>query len=244
MGRCLRLGWGLANRQSLLGGALAIALMLECSQDQSSGSAAMTIALPPKFSLETFIQDCPTEGRYEFINGEIVRILATRQHDNVADFIAKKLDREIDRLALSYRVSGRISIITTLSEGQEQSRNPDVSVVAKATWNANLLSYRPLREPLQLAIEIVSSNWEDDYVDKFDEYQRAGIAEFWIVDYLALASRTYLGNPKRPAFFVYSLIEGQYQTQKFGSGEAIVSPTFPELRLTLDQILDAAEGLD
>jgi Uma2 family endonuclease len=101
----------------------------------------MTIALAPQLSFEEFIQTCPTEGRYEFVEGEIVRILATRQHDNVADFVAKRLDREIDRLGLDYRVSGRISLVTTTATGVKQGRNTDATVVTKAIWNANLLSY-------------------------------------------------------------------------------------------------------
>lgn len=36
-----------------------------------------------------FTEQLPDEeGRYELVNGEIMRILATRQHDNIAEFIA------------------------------------------------------------------------------------------------------------------------------------------------------------
>jgi Uma2 family endonuclease len=202
----------------------------------------MTIALSPQLTFAEFLQACPTEGRYEFVEGAIVRILATRQHDNVADFLAKVIDREIDRDGLDYRVSGRISLVTLTAQDKEQSRNPDVSVVTKAIWNANLLSYRPLREPLQLAVEVVSSNWEDDYVDKLAEYERAGVVEYWIVDYLALGSRSLLGMPKVPTFFVYILVDGKYEVRQFRDGESIVSPTFPGLQLTLNQVLDAADG--
>lgn len=38
-------------------------------------------------TFEEFLESRPEDGRYELINGEIVRILATRQHENVADFI-------------------------------------------------------------------------------------------------------------------------------------------------------------
>jgi Uma2 family endonuclease len=153
----------------------------------------MTIALAPQLSFEDFIQTCPTEGRYEFVEGEIVRILATRQHDNVAYFVAKRLDREIDRLGLDYRVSGRISLVTTSGSGAKQSRNPDVSVVTKVIWNANLLSYRPLQEPLQIAVEVVSSNWEDDYIDKLEESQRAGFAEFWTIGLFGIGEPIVFG---------------------------------------------------
>jgi Uma2 family endonuclease len=97
---------------------------------------------------------------------------------------------------------------------------------------------------LKIAVEVVSSNWEDDYIDKLEEYQRAGVTEFWIIDYLALGGRSYLGNPKRPTFFVHTLREGQYDVQSFRQDEAIVSQPFPELTLTLNQILMTAEGLD
>jgi Uma2 family endonuclease len=95
-----------------------------------------------------------------------------------------------------------------------------------------------LREPIQLAVEVASNNWDDDYIDKFDEYQRLGISEYWIVDYWAIASREYLGNPKIPTVFVNLLDEnGTYQTSKFTGEEKIISRTFPELDLTAAQIV-------
>ncbi|MGI2904127.1 hypothetical protein [Tolypothrix sp. VBCCA 56010] len=43
----------------------------------------------------------------------------------------------------------------------------------------------------------------------------------WIVDYLAIASRNYLGNPKVPSVFVYQLINGEYQVQQIRSPIAL-----------------------
>ncbi|HAG83121.1 MAG TPA: hypothetical protein DCL61_18645, partial [Cyanobacteria bacterium UBA12227] len=84
------------------------------------------------------------------------------------------------------------------------------------------------------------TNWEDDYIDKLDEYQRLGISEYWIVDYLALGSRNYLGNPKVPTVLVYLLDdEGIYQLTAYRGGDRIISRTFPELMLTVDQVLAA-----
>jgi Uma2 family endonuclease len=193
-----------------------------------------------KLSFAQFLEQLPDEGRYELVNGEIMRILPTRMHENVADFLSRQFDQEVERLSLNYRVSGRIMVRTLTTEGNEQGRHPDVSVVDKTLWDSNLSSYSALLEPLQLAVEVVSTNWEDDYVDKLDEYQRLGIAEYWIVDYLAIASRSYLGNPKEPTVFVYLLDENKvYQSNAYRGTDKIVSRTFPELNLTVEQIWQA-----
>lgn len=184
--------------------------------------------------------DFTEEGRYELVNGEIIPIQATREHDNVADFLTRKFDIEVENRNLNYRVSGRITIRTLTANGKEQGRVPDVSVVDKDLWDANLSAYTAFVEPLQLAVEIVSTNWEDDYIDKLDEYQRLGIFEYWIVDYLAIGSRNYLGNPKEPTIFVYILNEeGIYHPNAYKGIDKIISPTFPELNLTVDQIFAA-----
>lgn len=191
-------------------------------------------------TFEEFLELRPENGRFELVDKEIVRILATRQHDNVAEFISDNLKDEVKRLKLQLRVLGRIVVRTLTQDGREQGRHPDVSVVDRKIWDSNLLAYSALHEPLQLAVEVVSTNWEDDYVDKLDEYQRLGIQEYWIVDYLAIASRAYLGNPKVPTVFVYQLVNGKYQIQLFTGSARIVSPTFGELELTVEQILELA----
>jgi Uma2 family endonuclease len=191
-----------------------------------------------KLTFDQFIQQLPDEeGRYELVNGEIMKILATRKHDNVAEFLADSLKAEVRRLNLNYRVSGRIMIRTLTADGKEQGRFPDVSVVDKTLWDSNPSAYSAFVEPLQLAIEIVSTNWEDDYIDKLEEYQRLGIPEYWIVDYLAIGSRNYLGNPKIPKIFVHLLDEqGVYQSTAFQCTDKILSPTFPELNLTVEEV--------
>ena len=43
-----------------------------------------------------------------------------------------------------------------------------------------------------LVIEVVSTNWRDDYGKKSVDYESLGIAEYWIVDYLGLGGRRYI----------------------------------------------------
>ena len=192
-----------------------------------------------KLTYEEFLEVCPKDGKYELIDGELVAVANTRQHENIVAFIYKKFDREIDLLSLDFVVRQNVSIKTNKINGLSQGRVPDISVIDRDTWYSNPSDYSSLIEPIQLAIEVTSSNWTDDYIEKFDEYQRLGIPEYWIVDYKAIASREFLGNPKIPTIFVNLLdANGKYQTSKF-TGEAIVkSKTFPELGLTAAQILN------
>lgn len=191
-----------------------------------------------KLTFADFLEKYPDgSGIYELVNGEIVKVEATRAHKNVARFLVKSFDRESDRLGLDYIVDKDIVLRTVTASGQEQGRNPDVGVVKASVWNSNVRGYGALTEPIQLAVEVTSTNWEDDYVDKLDEYQRLGICEYWIVDYLAIASRAYLGNPKNPTVIVYYLENGSYLVQSFTGNERIISKTFPELEITVEQLV-------
>jgi Uma2 family endonuclease len=202
----------------------------------------MTIATTkPKqlLTFEQFIKQLPGEGRYELVNGEIVRLLPIRLHETLAEFLSDTFKDEVKKLKLNYWVSGRVVLRTLTPNGKEQGRHPDVTVVDKTVWDSNPFAHSALIEPPQLVVEVVSTNWEDDYIDKLDEYQRLGIPEYWIVDYLALGSRNYLGNPKEATVFVYLLDEnGVYQMVAYRGNERIVSRTFPELALTAEQVLD------
>ena len=195
--------------------------------------------LKPKLTFEQFLRIYPTDGRYELVDGEIVEVANTRHHEDIVAFIYKKFDREIDRLDLNFVVRQNVNIKTTRNNGMLQGRVPDISVIDRDIWRSNLSDYSALLEPLQLAVEVTSTNWEDDYIDKFEEYERMGILEYWIVDYLAIASRNFLGNPKLETVFVNLLDEnGKYQTTKFTGDDKIISRTFPELDLTAAQILN------
>jgi Uma2 family endonuclease len=92
---------------------------------------------------------------------------------------------------------------------------------------------------IPLVIEVVSTNWRDDYYLKFADYEEMGILEYWIVDYSALGGRSFVGNPKQPTILVGNLVDGEYQISKFRDGDRLVSQTFPELNLTPKQIFQA-----
>lgn len=199
----------------------------------------MIATVTQKLTFDQFLVECPEAGLYELVNGEIVEMNSTRNHDDVADFTSDSFKDEIKRLSLNYVVKNTAVVRTVTKAGIEQGPRPDVSVIERDLWRSNRSAYSALREPIQLAVEVTSTNWEDDYIDKLDEYRRLGIREYWIVDYLAIGSREFLGNPKVPTIFVHLLdAEGNYQTTAFKGSERIVSPTFPELTLTAEEVMN------
>jgi Uma2 family endonuclease len=64
------------------------------------------------------------------------------------------------------------------------------------------------------------------------------IPEYWIVDYAALGARKFIGHPEQPTISIYYLVEGEYQVTQFRNSERIISPTFPDLNLTANQIFN------
>ncbi|MBE9120485.1 Uma2 family endonuclease [Tychonema sp. LEGE 07199] len=199
----------------------------------------MIATVTQKLTFDQFLVECPEDGLYELVNGEIVEIISTINHIDVADCIFDSFHAQIKNLSLNYVVNNKTAIRTVTKAGVEQARRPDVSVIDRDLWRSNRSAYAALREPIQLAVEVTSTNWDDDYIDKLDEYQRLGIPEYWIVDYLAIGSREFLGNPKVPTIFVHLLdAEGNYQRSAFKGNERIVSRTFPELTLTAEEVMN------
>ena len=84
-----------------------------------------------------------------------------------------------------------------------------------------------------LVIEVASQTKTDarsrkrDYDQKPKEYADRGIPEMWIVD------------PDRDWVMVGTLMNQAYQFQTFQNETFIISPTFPELNLTGEQVLIA-----
>lgn len=212
--------------------------MIAIAETQNKQKA---LVVKPKLTFDQFLEFCPENGHYELIDGEIIEIgemAFTRNHDDVGEFIDRCFYREVERLSLNYVIKRAIPIRTIDQEGNERGRIPDLSVIDTTIWRSNHSAYKGLREKIQLAVEVVSNNWEDDYIDKFEEYQRIGIPEYWLVDYLANGSREFLGNPKIPTIFVNLLDEnGKYQTSKFVGEDKIISRTFPDLELTAAETL-------
>ncbi len=82
----------------------------------------------------------------------------------------------------------------------------------------------------------MGSFWRDDYLTKLGDYEALGIQEYWIVDYLGIGGRRYIGSPKQPTLTVCTLVEGEYELKQYRTGDRIVSSAFPSLQLTVSEV--------
>lgn len=199
----------------------------------------MVQAIPQLMTLEEFLDWYPDGyGRYELWNGVVIEMQPTGTHEQVGGNLAGELFLEIRRLQLPYLIP-RQALVKPV-DTDKSGYNPDVIVLdLQALEDEPLWKKRSTitkGESVRVVIEVVSTNWRDDYGHKFIDYEALGIPEYWVVDYLGLGGRRYIGVPKRPTFSIYQLIDGEYQIQQFRGGEHIVSPAFPELNLTADQV--------
>ncbi len=202
----------------------------------------MTQAVPKLLTFEEFTAWRPEGGRYELHDGVVVEMSQpVGGHEEVTAFLARKVTVEFDRLNRAYIIPK-----TALIKPPESASGyaPDVlllnrdNLVNEPRWKKESTVTDGISIPF--VIEVVSTNWRDDYYKKFADYELIGISEYWIVDYAALGGREFIGNPKQPAIFVCELVDGEYVKKIFRGDDLIISPTFPEINLTAQQIFDSA----
>lgn len=175
----------------------------------------------------------------ELVDGALIDMPPpTWMHMLIAKFLVQVLDQAIQSI-------GRDDDWTTLAvpgqrTGDLTSRLPDVAIVPFSTIE-DVLASAVLTRPAPLVVEIVSQNWQDDYLIKLAEYETLGVPEYWIVDYQGLGGTRYIGRPKQPTISVYSLVEGEYQVTLFRAGDQIESATFPDLALSADAVFAAGQ---
>ena len=169
------------------------------------------------------VSDLP-EGRYEYWDGELVEVMAESSfNDALANYLYLLMVQAGIYHKLIRPHSCEVEVI-----GSPKTRFPDLTVlddVHLVLMDKNTRVTRDMPPP-RLVVEVVSPgaeskpNYTRDYRDKRNQYAAIAIPEYWIID------------PDRAWFMVGTLIGNRYQFATFRDDDAIVSPTFPELKLT------------
>jgi len=108
--------------------------------------------------------------------------------------------------------------------GRYDVRRPDILFFSKS--RLHLVGPKAMEGPPDLCIEILSpSSATIDKVDKFEQYQAAGVQCYWIID------------PEHRTANAWQLSDGKYSPVGTGRDNDVVHfPPFPDLALPLSQI--------
>ncbi|WP_427162636.1 Uma2 family endonuclease [Aliinostoc sp. HNIBRCY26] len=192
-------------------------------------------------SFEEFLTLYGSDRRYELIDGEVFDLEPTGLHEEVGAFITAKICVQIDSAGLPWFVLQR-GLLRPSNIGVTAFR-PDVAVVDRNELTKEPLwseqSILTLGSSIKLVVEVVSSNWQNDYARKVEDYAVLGIPEYWIADYAGSGGTRHIGKPKQPTLSICTLMNGEYEIQQFRGTQNIVSFTFPGLKLTAEQVLRA-----
>jgi Uma2 family endonuclease len=206
----------------------------------------MTVALDrpiqqKSLTFDAFLVQYGGDKRYELIDGEVFDLEPTGPHEEVAGFITQKICFQIELVQMPWTVFQRP--LFKPPHIDMTAFRPDVAVIDRTElvheplWPEESILTRG--SSIKFVAEVVSSNWQNDYSRKMEDYAALGIPEYWIADYKGLGGVKHIGQPKQPTLSICLLGDGEYKVQVLRGEEAIVSPTFPGLNLTAEQVLRA-----
>jgi Uma2 family endonuclease len=200
----------------------------------------MTYTPAKLFTFEEFLTQYGDNPRYELIDGELRDMEPTGPHEVVAGSVAGRIYAEILRTHLNWLIPKNCLIQPPAAAAT--ALRPDVIVLDSAQlrkeprWQQEPVICNG--ESIKLVVEVVSTNWQDDYARKVEEYALLRIPEYWIVDFRGLGGWQFIGKPKQPAFTLCQLVNDTYQQQQYRLGDEIASPLLPDLQLKLDDLLN------
>jgi Uma2 family endonuclease len=194
-----------------------------------------TNATSRRMTLEEYLTyDDGTDARYELVDGVLVEMGAENPlNPAIAVFLLItffQMGIPYSQLAIGHQLGVKSSKVT--------ARQPDLIVHSAASQAAIFHDGKLLQAddpaPL-LVVEVASStntdkqSYDRDYKEKRSEYAARRIPEYWIID------------PDQSVVLVLTLAGKQYREVSFTGNQAIVSPAFPHLNLTAEQILNAGQ---
>ena len=173
---------------------------------------------PARMTYEEFLDWAPENRIAEWVNGEaIVMPPPSLRHQNVIRFLSGLLSWFVE-----VRDLGTVFFAPVQMRLKSSGREPDILFVAKGHHNRFRELY--IDGPADLVVEVMSPDGRSrDRIEKFREYQQAGIPEYWLVD------------PARKEAEFYVLGEdGTYQLLPVGSDGVVRSKVLEGLWLRVE----------
>ena len=159
-------------------------------------------------SYDEFLDWADEDTYAEWVNGKVIMTSpASLRHQMIAQFLARVLSGyvEVGKLGIVVRAPFQMKL-------EQSGREPDVFFLAEAHRDRLCPTY--LEGPADLVIEILSpENIGRDRGDKFYEYERAGIPEYWLIDPETQRAEFYQLDAQRRYQLVPPGTDGVYHSQ-------------------------------
>jgi Uma2 family endonuclease len=150
--------------------------------------------------------------------------MPTKEHQRIVQYVYRMLFAFVEAQSL-----GEVFIAPLPVRLWEQKfREPDVVFVAQGRAD-----YQGYPEGADLLVEVVSDDAASrrrDLVTKRDEYSKAGVLEYWMID------------PSERKVTVGTLQDQIYELHEFGDGGMVTSIRLPGFELSVTSILNAANS--
>ena len=179
--------------------------------------------------------DDGTGSRYEWVDGVLIE-MPTESESNAWLSFALQLyfiNAGLIKPRLTHRYSCELEV-PVLKPKQARNRFPDLVILRPEhiELTQKRLTIRLDMPPPVLVVEVVSLgkvNRECNYEEKRGQYEARGIPECWLI------------APEQQVVMLMTLENGLYREISFRDSDRIVSSTFPDFALTVEQVLNPPE---
>ena len=173
---------------------------------------------PAKMTYEQFLDWAPESQIAEWVNGEAILMPPpSLRHQDLIAFLCDLL-----RWFVRSRGLGKVFFAPVQMKLKASGREPDILFVAKEHQSRCRELY--IDGPADLVVEVVSPEGRSrDRIEKFREYEQAGILEYWLID-----------PARREAEFYALGADGIYQALSVGSDSAVHSKLLAGFWLRVD----------
>lgn len=154
----------------------------------------------------------------EWVEGTVIKMSpGSLQHTKLIYYLYLLFDAFFELRPIGEAIGQ--PFVMRLPDVPNRRREPDVLIVLKT--NPHELNDTYMDGPADLVIEVVSEeSAERDHGEKFIEYERGGVPEYWIIDPLREETRFYQRDDK-----------GRYRRQTEDSAGNYTTPALPGLKL-------------
>lgn len=165
----------------------------------------------PEMTYEEFLRKY--EGQYaEYVGSKvIVNMTVTETHNRLTNFLSTLMQVFVEQKKLG-KIYGEPYQMKMEIDGEIRGREPDIFFVK--TENTERIGEQYFEGGADLVVEVVSpESVNRDTQEKFREYEKAGVEEYWLIDYSRRTAKFYGFDKNRKYKLLPISPEGKFKSR-------------------------------